>query len=444
MDTLAATSLLKPFVPLDALEDDLLDSWQAVSQATHRFLLLLREFDLREGWRHYGNTDCAQWLNWRCGISRVTAQEKVRVARALWGLPEIDGAFKRGALSYSKVRALTRVASSRNEQELLDYALRATASQLEAYCRRLRNGDAELSKKDAGRLHASRSLVRQFRDDGSALLSVELPREDAELVLNALELVARSLPDDPTGSLFTRGADALVRMAKERLCGEAPDAAVSDAYQVVVHVEARALQGEGGESDLPLPTVRRLCCDGPVIPLVEDSNGEPLNVGRKQRTISTAIRRALLARDRTCTFPGCHHTRFLDSHHVEHWADGGETALYNLLLICDHHHRLVHEGGFGIEQHPDGRYYFTRPDGRPVEAPPTVPANEVRETQPVYWTGSLSAEEFTGIPSLDAGSLRCTTIGRRRLQPVEPGGGPQARLKLQSSRSRCKAIRPVP
>ncbi len=68
MDTLAATSPLKPFVPLDALEDDLLDSWQAVSQATHRFLLLLREFDLREGWRHYGNTDCAQWLNWRCGI----------------------------------------------------------------------------------------------------------------------------------------------------------------------------------------------------------------------------------------------------------------------------------------------------------------------------------------------------------------------------------------
>jgi hypothetical protein len=83
----------------------LVESWQTVSRATHRFLCLLREFDLRQGWQAYGNTDCADWLNWKCGISRVTAQETVRVARALWDLPEIEAAFGRGALSYSKVRA---------------------------------------------------------------------------------------------------------------------------------------------------------------------------------------------------------------------------------------------------------------------------------------------------------------------------------------------------
>ena len=178
MSTPETTSLVKPFVSLDSLEDDLVESWQVVSQATQRFLRLLREFDLRQGWRASGNTDCAGWLNWRCGISRTTAQEKVRVARALWGLPKIDAAFARGALSYSKVRALTRVASPRNEVALLDHALRSSAAGLEAYCRRLRNGDAEWSEKDAARARAGRSLTRYFRDDGTALLSVELPRAE--------------------------------------------------------------------------------------------------------------------------------------------------------------------------------------------------------------------------------------------------------------------------
>src|SRR5574337_2065877 len=89
------------FRPLDDLEANLIASWRDVSQATHRFLALLREFDLRQGWRGYGNNDCAEWLNWRCGIARVTAQEKVRIAKALWTLPQIDAAFSRGELSYS-------------------------------------------------------------------------------------------------------------------------------------------------------------------------------------------------------------------------------------------------------------------------------------------------------------------------------------------------------
>lgn len=187
MNASLTTTLIQPFRPIDELEDSLLKSWIAVSQATHRFLHLLREFDLRQGWKAYGNTDCAESINWRCGICRNTAQEKVRVARALWVLPRVDEAFEGGELSNSKVRALTRVAGGRNEQELLDYALGATASQVEAYCRRLRNGDVELSSKDAKRLQDARSLTRQFREDGPALLTVELPREDLELVLKALE-----------------------------------------------------------------------------------------------------------------------------------------------------------------------------------------------------------------------------------------------------------------
>ncbi len=364
-----ATSTVLVFRPIDDVEAHLLDSWRTVSQATHRFLQLLREFDLRQGWRSYGNVDCADWLNWKCGISRVTAQEKVRVAKALWTLPSIDAAFERGELSYSKVRAISRVATEKNERELLTFGLSASASRVEAYCRRLRNADGPASSDEARRLHESRALSRSFREDGSGLMTVELPRVDLELVLQALEYVGSTLPQDPSRSLFAKAADALVQMARDTLAGRNGEGTSSDNYQVIVHVDANALSGAGGEADLPLPTVKRLCCDGVVTPLIEDEERRPLHVGRKQRLVTGALKKALFARDRCCTFPGCHHTRFLDSHHIQHWADGGETTLDNLLVLCTTHHTLVHEGGFSIQQHRSGRYFFVRPDGRPVVLP---------------------------------------------------------------------------
>ncbi len=385
-------ALVTPFCPLDDLEHDLIASWREVSQATYRFLVLLREFDLRQGWKEWGSADCADWLNLKCGITRNTAQEKVRVARALWTLPQIQEAFERGDLSYSKVRALTRVASEINETNLLDYALGATAAQLENYCRRLRNGGAD-STADANRVHGGRSLSRHFREDGSGTLTVELSKEELELVLKALEQVARSLPDMhdvEEQSLFTRGADALVQMAKDSLAGTSTQGTAmssADHTQVVIHVDASALLSEsrrgelGGESDLPIESVRRLCCDGRVISIQSDAQGERLNVGRKQRTVPTAIRRALFARDHSCTFPGCTHERWIDAHHIQHWADGGETSLDNLILLCSHHHRLVHEGGFTVATRRDGSRYFARPDGRPVEVGVSTvnPTGDTRE-----------------------------------------------------------------
>ena len=396
------------FRGIDDLETSLIESWREVSQATHRFLVLLREFDLRQGWKAYGNNDCAEWLNWRCGISRVTAQEKVRVARILWGLPQIDEAFAQGALSYSKVRALCRVANEASETELLDFALGASAAQVEAYCRRLRNGQPATSAVDAKRLHDSRSLVRNVREDGSGTLTVELPQVELELVLAALDRIARTLPDDPTRSLFAAGADALVRMAEVVLNGDDGRGANVSPHRVVVHVDASALSGVGGESDLPLPTVRRLCCDGAVAAIVEGRDGEVLDVGRQSRLVPTALKRALFARDRGCTFPGCHHTRHLDAHHIEHWADGGETNLGNLLVLCTTHHKLVHEGGFDVKRDGHGRYFFTRPDGRPVEFERL--SDRVTERRAVYRLSSVSAEY--------GGGFFLAGVGRQTLQTV--------------------------
>jgi hypothetical protein len=387
--TMNTAALVRPFRPIDDLESSLMQSFREATRAEHRFLVLLREFDLRRGWAACGNSDCAEWLNWRCGISRTTAQEKVRVARALWLLPKIDAAFQRGDLSYSKVRALTRVASDVTEQALLEVALKTSAAQCEDYCRRLRHGDPAAAAADARRLHEGRSLLRHFRQDGSGVLTAELPRASLELVMAALERVAVGLPEDPTRSLFAKAADALVAMAQAVLAGdeargEGATASSAEGHQVIVHVDAAALSGQGGESDLPLPTVQRLCCDGAVVAVVE-GNGRVLDVGRKQRTVPTALKRALLARDRGCTFPGCHHQRFLEAHHVRHWADGGETSLDNLLTLCGTHHALIHEGGFSVERRADGSCYFVRPDGRPVE-------QEAGES-----TGSSSAEGGVGV-----------------------------------------------
>ena len=106
---------------------------------TYRLLVLVREFDDRFGWAKWGLRNCAEWLAWRCGLSLSAAREKVRTAQALRGLPAISAAFADGLLSYSKVRALSRVGQLHEEDSLLAYALNATAPQVEERCRQIRN-----------------------------------------------------------------------------------------------------------------------------------------------------------------------------------------------------------------------------------------------------------------------------------------------------------------
>ncbi len=362
------TATARQFAPIDDLQSALLSALADVSRAEHRFLHLLFEFDWRRGWAEDGSVDCADWLGWKCGICRSTALEKVRVAKALQRLPQIDAAFGTGRLSYSQVRALSRVADADNERELLGYAHTNSADALEQYCSRLRNADPEAAAVLAHRQQQGRCLTWYRRRDGSGTLNVTLPAAEFELVLAALEQAATTLPEDADCPLFARSADALVALARNPVAvaeDEVADRAAPDA-EVIVHVDAAALSAEsGGSADLPLPAVRRLCCDGTLRPMITQ-DGQPLNLGRRQRTVSKGLKRALQARDRQCRFPGCHHHRYVDAHHIVHWADGGETNLENLVLLCSFHHTKVHEGGYGIERTPEGELLFRRPDGRPL------------------------------------------------------------------------------
>lgn len=366
------------------------------------FLRLVRAFDERGGWLKWGSTNCAEWLHWRCDLSLSAAREKVRVAHALRMLPEVSEAFAAGRLSYSKVRALTRVANRVNESELVAFALQVSAAIVEQRCQQMRNALPDSDRIARGAY--GRRALSAFRNPsrGAMTLTVELPLEEGELVLNALDRLLAEMPEagDASTSYRARQADALISLCREVLSADGPSAAAamddpsaegsapgrscasSEAYQVVVHVDEWALSGHDPEShpsaegqtpgsaqqrsDLPIETVRRLGCDGSVVRVRNDAEGTPLDVGRKRRTVPTLLKRAVLSRDRHCRFPGCTHTRFVDAHHIQHWAHGGETRLDNLMLLCGHHHRLVHEGGFQICMDAKGHPFFRRPDGRAV------------------------------------------------------------------------------
>jgi hypothetical protein len=143
-------------------------------------------------------------------------------------------------------------------------------------------------------------------------------------------------------------------------------------------VDEDALAGGGGGCELDdgpalsAETARRLSCDASVVRLSE-RKGKPLSAGRKARSVPPGLRRALRRRDQGCRFPGCERRRFVDAHHIEHWARGGETSLDNLVLLCRRHHRLVHEGGYGVERLPRGRLRFLDPAGAPVPVAPRPP-----------------------------------------------------------------------
>ena len=353
--------------PLERLEQEICELAAHIAVATCRWLELVAEFDERGGWAEWGVLSCAHWLSWRCSIGLVTAREHVRVAHKLQELPRVHEAFSRGELSYCKVRALCRVARPETEADLLEIALHATGAQLEKLVRGYA-GALSATLGTAQRVHDLRYVRWSWNEDGSLRLEGRLPAEDGALVLRALgalEAPAGEAEDYAASPAGACRADALVAMARSAVSTDRASASC----EVVVHVDARTLESDEvverchlAEGPALAPeTARRLGCDAAVVRIVE-RDGKPLTVGRRRRTISPALRRALRSRDAGCRFPGCTHERFLHAHHIQHWARGGATTLENLVQLCSYHHRLVHEGGFRVEC-ARGGVRFRRPDG---------------------------------------------------------------------------------
>jgi hypothetical protein len=232
----------------------------------------------------------------KCGLSLGTAREKVRVANALFDLPLISEQFREGALSYSKVRAMTRCEDIADEKRLVESAISSTVSQVEEHYRQLHNADRRHSTPDANRAFKGRYLSRTCHANGTMGIHMDLPQEIGEVIMKAVETAMSQAPSLPEDDLFQKQADAML--------------------EVVVHVTESTLRDESGKSDLPVETVRRIGCDADVVAVTEDQSGNVLSHGRKQRVVSPQLRRAVLARDRHCKYPVCSHTHYLDAHHV--------------------------------------------------------------------------------------------------------------------------------
>ena len=368
---------------IDELASEICTLAGHINAANHRMLVLIAEFDKRNGWSDGATQSCAHWLNWKCGIALGAAREKVRVARALEKLPKISAAMASGGLSYSKVREITRVAVPETEDYLLMIAEYGTASHVERLVRAYRRcKEAEELSREA-RQQESRRVTFHHDEDGSLVLTCRLPAEAGAKVLKALDLALEDVPfkmDVPAGTSKTvvpfsmRRADALAVVADSFLAHGVMETRGTDRHQIVIHVAEETLrdrtagccQFEEGPS-MAAETARRFACDASTVRLTENDDGEPLNVGRKTRTISAPLRRALNARDKGCRFPGCANTRYMDAHHIKHWANGGETKPSNLVLLCCFHHRAVHEGGIRIERLDDGALRFVRANGESID-----------------------------------------------------------------------------
>jgi len=448
---------------IEALGDRIATLAAHIHAAEGEMLPLIARYERLGGWERAGHRSCAHWLSFRTGYRLGAARERVRVARALEELPLTAATMARGELSFSQVRALTRVARPETEADLLELAAGCTTAQLEIMVRAWRKH----SRLEEAELERERYLSRRFAvfpdDEGGMYLSkgrfvalqgATLQRgvEWASDILYHEERAA-GLPEeeDTEAAAARRRADALCWLVERAMAAgpyEADEAAgtdegsgtagrgavrdpIAERYQVMLHVDPVTLARDSTElgraeledgTRVSAETCRRIACDAGIVRVEHDETGAVLNVGRRSRSTTTAIRRALDVRDRGCRFPGCG-LRFTQPHHVEHWTDGGETSLRNTVLLCRYHHRLVHEGGWDLQWWPHGRVAFTDPRGtihvggekprpprlpkRPAEA--LVRRNRLNGVDPDAYTASARWKRERDIP--DAVLFRATEAG---------------------------------
>jgi len=461
-------------VSLGELEDQLCTLAGRIAAATAEFLRLLGEFDEREGWAGPGLRSCAPWLSWRCAMALPTARDHVRVARRLRGLPVTRRTFAERRLSYSKVRAICRVATPATEPQLVEVGLHSTAAQVERMTRCLETAAPDQVPSDPPRRERPEHRLRwEWQDDGTLRVSGRLTAEDGAAFLALLEATAEArrataadlraaaepaddearpdpldqpdAPDVPALRSVRSGSLAAVLVgdasrAGASRAGAAGLATMQGAHgpvaEVVVHIDADLITRlrdeaerqlarghlEGGPA-LALATIERLACDGNVRLASHGSDGRTLDLGRRRRRPTGRQLRALVRRDGGCAAPGCGRVRFLHAHHVVFWSRGGRSDTDNLLLLCGEHHRALHDGAFTSRPSAANGSGCARPTGRSSStrrcSTVAAPTSTVRtdsstaRRSPPTGTGSRSSRTSWSRATSAPASLRATQRSSR-------------------------------
>jgi hypothetical protein len=372
---------------LDTLASQIADLSLRIDVAKHSLLTHLRTFDAQEGWAGSGFVSTASWLAWRIDIGSAAAREHVRVARALGELPLTDAAFAAGQLSFSKVRAITRAAMAETEQDFLDIAMHATAAQIEKLTAAYKRTRIDPSEPTSD---LRRFVRRADTPSGMVRIEIQLPPEQANVLWQAMSAAldgcrredqdaSAETPRPPRTvdpiALQAERADAMVSVAQAYM--QQSSRTFGTGYELVVMTTKDQLEhGPGGVggflrdgTPVPLHIARMLACDCTRVNVDTSESGELLDVGRARRTIPSAIGRALWLRDGGCRVPGCGRNHHLHAHHIEAWADGGETSTSNLVLLCPSHHTLVHEGQLFVGVR-EGKIEFRNAHGLEIRPAP--------------------------------------------------------------------------
>lgn len=363
---------------VDELEQRILAAHTLVAWAQHELCRAVAAHARSGAHRLDGARDEAEWLTRRLALDPATARRIAELAESLEELPALAGALARGDVSIDQAAAAAAFATPELDEHVTEAARGLTPAQIQ------RLGDQLFppERADDAALRSERRLDLRWVDRRRVLrVSGRLPLEQGLIVENAIRRLAdehRASPVEDAGlgdatepaNHAARCADALVALA-ETCNAEAkldPERA-----SVILHLrpgEAPQLESGGVVSQA---VAQRLACDARVQAIRVDQHGVA-HATRLARTAPDALQRVLRARDRTCRFPGCGHTRHLHAHHVHEWHLDGATAEANMLMLCGRHHRFVHEHGWHVTGHPGHRLTFHRPDGTTLTAGPRAHA----------------------------------------------------------------------
>ncbi len=305
------------------------------------------------------------WLAWACRLGYREAAGKVALARSLAAMPLTAAAVATGDLSPSHARVLAKAHRAHPDQyveheaAMVDAVAGLSVRHLRKVVEHWKQAqDYAAALDDANRLYEQRNLHVSQTFGGMGRIDGDAHPEGTETVQAALEAADDGATDpDDTRTPAQRRLDALVKVCRHYL--DTADTGTRNGARphLGVLLDLASLEGRAGrrcETDrwgvIHPETARRLACDADISRIITDGDGQPLDVGRRTRTVPPAIRKALEARDGGCAVPGCDVPAWhCDAHHIEHWADGGITALINLILLCRRHHRLLHEGKLTLD-----------------------------------------------------------------------------------------------
>lgn len=343
---------------------ELIELWQERNRLDALFQERLAEFDAGRRYAVDGSVTAAAWLrNW-LRMRPAEASQRVKMARFSDSLPLTTQAAAAGEISLTHVAVIANAAAAIGIEQfsehgcdriLSDLARQVDPHYMSEAVRKLRDfADPDGSLQEANHDFSRRTLSISPLLDGMHDVRGLLDAEGAATLNTALDALMRPDKELTPGQ---RRADALVELGRRQLqAGELPTVG-GEKPQLLLMTSLPTLKKEPGAECSQLEwggfihreTARRIACDCALTPILQDQEGNIVGGGSRSRTIPPAKRKALYARDRSCRFPGCDRpASWCDGHHIEHWIDGGETELSNLVLLCRHHHRLFHEGGWRL------------------------------------------------------------------------------------------------